>query len=239
MLDNEDLADAAYVFVGVVGLNSAFCSCVREYLTKYKVPALFYGTSHELNNKPLQTVLMHNAGVKQIKTIISKCSAVTVEHLVTELKLPLVSKVIDGSQGRGVDKHDDKATLTKLLKSKKNELYIFQEFIPNDGDIRAFYIGDELVYTIKRRTKDSSKEFRNNISLGGSHEKVKLDAVAIKLASKAQKALAFDMTGLDLIQHQETKDWYVMEVNSAPQFAGGEKDEILQKLVKLIKGVKR
>lgn len=215
----EKLSSFKFIIVGAVGKNVALNSCVQEAAKASGTKVFNYGTPTELNNKILQTVKMKQSGVEQIKTIICQPKTTSAASLVRELKLPVVSKIIDGSQGKGVEKHDTKEDLEKFLKKNKDEFFIFQEFVPNDGDYRIFYVKSRVIYTISRKSQKES-EFRNNISLGGKQENVELPPEGKKVAEAARACMGFDVTGVDLIQHKKTKKWYVMEINAAPQFWG-------------------
>lgn len=230
-LEGSSLKNFSFVFVGVIGSNSDIGDTVIQYLKEHKVPCLLYGQTYETDNKIKMTVQLKD--VPQIKTIIGTGSVLTAKELVNQLKLPLVSKIIDGSKGKGVKKHDDIGSIDKLLSADPEKVYIFQEFIPNDGDFRVFYIKRKLIYALKRMRVDD--EFRNNTSLGGRYEMIdKMPDKALKIALKAIDATGYDISGVDLIQDSRTKDWFVMEVNAAPQFGGEEFKLVLEAIAKLI-----
>jgi ribosomal protein S6--L-glutamate ligase len=133
--------------------------------------------------------------------------------------------------------------LEKYLKKNKDETIIFQKFVENEGDYRVFIIEQDIMYSIKRKSKDDKKEFRNNQSLGGTSEKSEIPKKAMDIAKKASKVMGFDISGVDLIKEKGTDNWYVLEVNSAPQFDWEEKGkesiadyrEVLDKFVSIIK----
>jgi ribosomal protein S6--L-glutamate ligase len=99
------------------------------------------------------------------------------------------------------------------------------------------------MYSIKRKSKDDKKEFRNNYSLGGTAERLEIPVKAMNIAKKASKAMGFDVSGVDLIKEKGTDNWYVLEVNSAPQFDWEQKGkksiadyrDVLDKFVSIIK----
>ena len=219
-----------FVFIGPVVENDQLCTCVHEYVEQQKIPHLFYGSSSGLNNKPLQSVKLGLSGVPQIKTIIASGEDISSAELVKALGLPVISKITDGAQGRGIEKHESASSLKKILNSGK--IHIFQKFVPNSGDYRVFFIRSKHIYTIKR--KRTTEEFKNNVSLGGTEEFVDLPGEAMKVARDAVKTMGFGVTGVDLIQHQSNKKWYVMEVNSAPQFSGKEFEMVMAELVRQI-----
>jgi hypothetical protein len=231
----EPVAKFQFILIGPVGKNIDMHTCLQAVIQARKLGSFSYGTPTELNNKPLQAVKMKLAGVAQVKTIIAVSKEISAGTLIRELKLPIVSKITDGSKGKGVEKHDDKVSLEKLLKKDPDKTYIFQEFIPNDGDYRIFYVKDRVIYYLSRKSS-SEGEFRNNVSLGGKFEYLAdLDPAAKVLANDANRCMGFDVTGVDLIQHKDTKEWYVMEINAAPQFDGEEVSSVIDAICNFIR----
>ena len=242
LVGNKNVKDFDFVFMGVVGDNGNYFVTLEKYCKENKIPIFKYGCSRERNNKIFQNTNMSLSGIPQVPTIISKCSLVNSNELIKELKLPLVSKITEGSQGEGVEIQKTKMDLEKYLKKNKEETIIFQKFIENEGDYRVFIIEQDIMYCIKRKSKDDKKEFRNNQSLGGSAERSEIPKKAMDLAKKASKSMGFDISGVDLIKENGTDNWYVLEVNSAPQFDWEEKGkksiadyrEVLDKFVEII-----
>lgn len=231
----KKLSEFEFVFVGTVGDHADLSSSILSYIKINKMKHFFYGSSSETCNKMLQSVNLLGSNVPQIKTVISRADKISASSLITSLSLPIISKIIHGSQGKGIKKHDTKEDLANHLKKNPEESYIFQEFIPNDGDLRIFYVRNKLLYSIRRKSAKDT-EFRNNTSLGGSKESIKLEPEAKKISDKANDAMKFDATGVDLIQHKVTKKWYVMEINAAPQFSGDYFEPVMDELIRLIKG---
>jgi hypothetical protein len=241
LIGNTDVNTFDFIFIGVVSKYPNYFVTLENYIKKYKIPYFKYGCSPERNNKILQNSLMSLEGVPQVPTVISKCSSVNSKDLIKEFKLPIVTKITNGSQGKGVEIQKTQTDLDKYLKKNKDETIIFQKFIENEGDYRLFFIGQNLLYTIRRKSKDSEKEFRNNYSLGGSVEKVELPKNVTDIAKKAAKVMEFDVSGVDLIKEKGTDNWYILEVNSAPQFGtknGNETiidyKEVLDKFIEII-----
>jgi len=227
LLGNKNVNTFDFIFIGVVSKYPNYFVALENYIKKYKIPYFKYGCSPERNNKILQNSLMSLENIPQVPTIISKCSSVNSKDLIKEFKLPIVTKITNGSQGKGVELQKTQTDLEKYLKKNKDETIIFQKFIENEGDYRLFYIGQNLLYTIRRKSKDNEKEFRNNYSLGGSVEKVDLPKNATDIAKKAAKVMGFDVSGVDLIKEKGTDNWYILEVNSAPQFGTKNGKEVI------------
>jgi hypothetical protein len=232
-IGKEPIESFTFIFVGLCGDNERKFALVREYITKSKVKSLTYGSSMTTSNKPIQSFRFESAGLNQPKTIIGKASELTYREIVKELGLPVISKILDGSQGKGIEKHDTNTSLIKFLESNKSKDFIFQEFIPNDGDIRAFFFRGDMIFSIKRTAK-AKGEFRNNVSLGGSQEFVELPDEAKRFALAVNNTFSMDFAGVDIIQHKKDKRWYALEINSAPQFIN--KDElVIPKIVQYIR----
>lgn len=73
-------------------------------------------------------------------------------------------------------------------------------------------MGDKVV-SAKRRT--GKKDFRANISQGGSGEAVELSEADQALCIKASQVLGLEFSGVDLIKDQDENS-YVVEVNGNP-----------------------
>ena len=243
LLGNKNVKEFDFIFIGVVGKNENYFVTLEKYCKENKVPYFKYGCSSERNNKIYQNTNMSINQIPQIPTVISKCSSVDSKDLIKELGLPIITKIVNGSQGKGVEMQKTGIDLEKYLKKNKDETIIFQKFVENDGDYRIFIIGQDVMYSIKRKTKDEKKEFRNNYSLGGTADRVEIPKKAMDIAKKASKSMGFDVSGVDLIKEKGLDNWYVLEVNSAPQFDWEEEGrkpiadyrEVLDKFIEIIK----
>lgn len=242
IFNGHSLSKYGFVFIGVVSRNPDYFVSVEEYLNLHKIPYFKYGCSPERNNKILQNRILNSKNLNPVPTVIGFCSEVNPKDLTDELGLPIVAKITDGSQGKGVTLQKTMTDLKSYLKKNSKEKIIFQKFIENDGDYRLFFIGGKLLYSIERKSSNKNKEFRNNYSLGGTVKRVDLPKKAIELAKKSAKAMGFDVAGVDLMKDPKDDKWYVLEINSAPQF--GIKDgnkiitdyrEVLDNFIEIIK----
>lgn len=158
-----------------------------------------------------------------------------IEYAARDMKLacPYVAKVSKGGrQGMGtflVSRPDDidsiRAELTRRNEEEEGYVYnrgscdwIVQEYIPNNGDYRAFVIGDECIGVTKRGAKrdrlvlnkssHGSRKFKNGrwpMSVG-------------QLAINASRVMKVDIAGVDIVRHTRTGHLYVIEVNETPRF---------------------
>jgi hypothetical protein len=218
LFNGKPLSNYGFILVGVVGNYPKYFVSLEEYMDLNKIPYFKYGCSPERNNKILQNRILHSKNLNPIPTVIGVCSEISPEEIVKELGLPIVAKITDGSQGKGITLQKNITGLRSYLRKNKDKEIIFQKFIENDGAYRIFFMGNKLMWSIEQKSSDDKKEFRNNNSLGGTAKKVEMPKEAIDLARKCSKEMKFDVSGVDLIKKKGTKDWYVLEINSAPQF---------------------
>ncbi|MDP5110515.1 MAG: 30S ribosomal protein S6--L-glutamate ligase [Rickettsiaceae bacterium] len=136
---------------------------------------------------------------------------------------PLIVKVIESTQGKGVLL----AETTKAAESLINAFlslhadFLVQEFIKESSgaDIRCFVIGDKVVAAMKRQGVEG--EFKSNLHNGGSAEMVKISPTERAVAVKAAKVLGLKVSGVDIVR--SNRGPLVLEVNSSPGLEGIEK----------------
>lgn len=129
--------------------------------------------------------------------------------------LPAIGKLLRGSQGKGVFILETPVAANTALESfsKLNASVKLQQFINAGGrDIRAIVVGDKVAVAMERQGK---KDFRANVSLGGSGKKVELSPEDKAICIKASKTLGLDFSGVDIMKDEKGKT-YVIEVNGNP-----------------------
>ncbi len=153
-------------------------------------------------------------------------SAKSVETVIGDFTFPVILKVSEGRQGRGVfllnSKDEVKEKAKELLVD--NSSVILREFIPNDGDIRIFTVGYKAIGAMKRMaTKEG--EFRSNISQGGTGEVYDLgnNPEVKEIAEKLSLITKTEIAGVDIMINKVTGKPYILEINPGPQFTGFEK----------------
>jgi ribosomal protein S6--L-glutamate ligase len=136
---------------------------------------------------------------------------------------PLVIKLLEGTQGRGVvlaDSHQSAVSIINAFKEMHANILV-QEFVEESRgmDIRCLVIGDKIVAAIKRQAKEG--EFRANVHQGGKAMKVKLSPQERTIAIAAAKAMGLRVAGVDLLRSNHGP--LVIEINSSPGLEGIEK----------------
>lgn len=150
---------------------------------------------------------------------------------------PLIVKLLEGTQGKGVVLAETKKAAESVInafKSLKANILV-QEFIKEaEGkDIRCFVIDGKVVASMQRSAPPG--EFRANVHLGGTTSVIKATAEERKLAIKATKAMGLSVAGVDIIRSSSGP--LVLEVNSSPGLEGIETathTDVAQMMIKSI-----
>lgn len=133
---------------------------------------------------------------------------------------PLIVKLLEGTQGRGVVLAETRKAAESVINAFKslNANLLVQEFIKeaNGKDLRCFVINGKVVASIQRTAAPG--EFRANIHQGGSASVVKITPEERKLAIKAAKCMGLKVAGVDIIR--SSKGPLLLEVNSSPGLEG-------------------
>jgi ribosomal protein S6--L-glutamate ligase len=133
---------------------------------------------------------------------------------------PLVIKLLEGTQGRGV-------VLAETAKAGESVIdafreldanFLVQEFVKEakGADIRCFVIGNRVVAAMMRQAKEG--EFRSNLHRGGTATVVKLTPRERATAIRAAKTMGLNVAGVDIIRGKDGP--LVLEVNSSPGLEG-------------------
>ena len=133
---------------------------------------------------------------------------------------PLILKLLEGAQGRGVVLAETQKAAESVINAMKslNANLLVQEFIKEAGgkDLRCFVIGNKVVSAIERTA--AVGDFRSNIHQGGSAQAVRIRPEERKLAVAATRALGLDVAGVDIIRSERGP--LLLEVNSSPGLEG-------------------
>lgn len=133
---------------------------------------------------------------------------------------PLIVKLLEGTQGKGVVLAETKKAAESVINAFKslNANILVQEFIKEaDGkDLRLFVVDGKVVAAIQREAAPG--EFRANIHMGGTASVIKPTADEKRIAIKAAKAMDLKVAGVDIIR--SSKGPLLLEVNSSPGLEG-------------------
>lgn len=133
---------------------------------------------------------------------------------------PLIIKLLEGTQGRGVVLAETKKAAESVInafKSLRADILV-QEFIKEAAgkDIRCFVVDGKVVASIQREAEPG--EFRANIHQGGTASLIVPTADEKRIAIKAAKCMGLKVAGVDIIR--SAKGPLLLEVNSSPGLEG-------------------
>lgn len=164
--------------------------------------------------------LLADKAIDTPATSYANCSTDTNAMIALVGGAPLIVKMTEGTQGRGVFFAETRQAAQSLINAFR-ELkgnFLVQEFIAEAGgsDIRCFVIGGKVVTAMKRQAKKG--DFRSNLHQGGKALTVKLTPAERAIAVKAAKIMGLDMAGVDIIRSDRGS--LVLEVNTSPGLQG-------------------
>ena len=140
----------------------------------------------------------------------------------------MVYKPIDGWGGNGMALIESQLMFDTLMpfinKSDARNVYV-ERFIKNDySDFRVDIVDGEFVACYGR--KANGREWRTNITSGGSVIMREANDEIIALAKKATAALGLEIGGVDILYDEEREEYVVLEVNGIPAFATPDQEEM-------------
>lgn len=164
--------------------------------------------------------ILSRKGVGMPVTGCAHSTKMTKELINTVGGSPVVIKLLEGTQGKGVVLAETQKAAESVIDAFRGlkAFFLVQEFIKEaDGcDLRCFVVGDKVVASMLR--KAPSGEFRSNLHRGGHASKVKLTPEERKTALRAAQAMGLNMAGVDILRSNHGP--LVMEVNSSPGLRG-------------------
>jgi ribosomal protein S6--L-glutamate ligase len=193
----------------------------------------------ESRNKMRSLQILTQAGILVPATVLTR-STRSLRGAVEAVKgLPVVLKILQGTQGVGVMLVHTPISLGSVLDTLQtlNQDVIVQQFIVEGAgrDFRAFVVGNKVVAAMMRTAPQG--EFRSNIHRGGEGNIVKLPPQHEKAAIRAAKVLGLHIAGVDLMESNQGP--MVIEVNSSPGFEGIEKATGINVAAQIIKHIKK
>lgn len=166
---------------------------------------------------------LQKAGIPMPRTIIAPMTydgiGFTSLSFLTEvekrLSFPLIVKEAFGSFGEQVYMARDYNELLSLVSHSKTTKLLFQEYIAasHGRDVRLQVVGNQVVAAMMRH---SDRDFRANITAGGTMEAYSPSKEETDIALQAARAVGADFAGVDLLFGSERA--LVCEVNSNAHF---------------------
>ncbi len=133
---------------------------------------------------------------------------------------PLVVKMLQGTQGKGVVLAETQKAAESLIDAFKglDAHFLVQEYIreARGADVRCLVIGSKVVAAMKRQAAPG--EFRSNLHRGGTASLIKLTPEERSTATRAARRMGLNVAGVDLLRSNHGP--VVLEVNSSPGLEG-------------------
>lgn len=149
-------------------------------------------------------------------------------ELVGLLGTPFVLKEATSNRGKNNFLIASEQTFLDVLAvATHDQTFIAQKYIENDGFYRMYVLGKNVDLAIFRaahphkddRRKHLNKPFGSvNASL---MDMADIPAKAHDLTTRAAGTMNRQVAGVDILQDKQTKKWYILEVNNAPQLRSG------------------
>lgn len=164
--------------------------------------------------------LLARSGVGMPATGFARSPKVTNELIKFAGGAPLVVKLLEGTQGRGVVLAETKKAAESVIGAFQGlgANILVQEFIKEAGgsDVRCLVVGNKVVGAMMRVAQEG--EYRSNLHRGGTAIKVRLTKEERATAIQAAKVMGLQLCGVDLLRSDDGPK--VLEVNSSPGLEG-------------------
>jgi [lysine-biosynthesis-protein LysW]--L-2-aminoadipate ligase len=190
-----------------------------RFFEHYGVPTVNpYEVVALCGDKVLASLRLDEAGIPTPRTVVALTPEAALKAL-DEIGYPAVLKPPIGSWGRLMAKVDDPEEAEQIIEHKTalgspmHSIFYVQEYIAKpERDLRAFVVGDEIVASMSRHSKD----WRTNASRGATAEPHAPTPEMTDLALRAAAAVGGGVLAVDLM---ESPDGLVVhEVNPTPEF---------------------
>src|SRR5690606_14564903 len=205
-----------------IGASITFygCAVVRQFEMMVVFSIVSSGAILRYRDKLKCLQLLSKAGIGMPKTVFTNYSR-DVEEVINHVGgVPVIIKLLEGTQGLGVVLAETKNAAESVLEAFNGleARVIVQEFIKeaNGADIRALIVDGQVVGAMKRQGKEG--EFRSNLHRGGTAEVITLNEQELQLAMNAAKVLKLPVCGVDMLQ--SARGPLLLEVNSTPGLEG-------------------
>ena len=177
----------------------------------------------ESRDKMRSLQVLSETGLRVPTTVLCRGSKALRSALTAVKEMPVILKVLRGTQGVGVMLLHSPVSVASVLDTLNtlDEDVILQEFLRQGAgkDYRAFVVGGRVIATMLRTAPQG--EFRSNIHRGGEGKLVTLSASYRRVAVRAAQVFNLGVAGVDIMEGPNGPT--LLEVNSSPGFEGIEK----------------
>ena len=168
------------------------------------------------DNKMSNIIALERNNISVPRTsIVNNVKSIEQAHDNIGGKFPVIIKTLKGTQGVGVSKVNDMASLVSVCQSlwKFNADLLIQEYFELKSDIRTLVVNNKIIGSAER-IKANDQEFRNNVHLGADTRPYQLSKIEKELVINAARSVGTSYCGVD--HCKVGKDFYILEVNGSP-----------------------
>ncbi len=222
ILYKNEFLDHVDAIIPRIGASVTFygCAVVRQFEMMNVFTTATSDAILRSRDKLRSLQRLSKAGIGMPKTFFTNYST-DIDQVISHVGgVPLIIKLLEGTQGLGVVLAETKTAAKSVLEAFNGleARVIVQEFIAeaNGTDLRALVVDGHVVGAMKRQGVEG--EFRSNLHRGGSAKVIRLSEPELKLAMKAARALKLPVCGVDMLQ--SARGPLLLEVNSTPGLEG-------------------
>lgn len=168
--------------------------------------------------------LAEKEGVRTPKTIYFGPDADLTE-VTNSIHFPMVVKRAHSSAKRGVRLVESETNLYRTVEQIRDgdTLMFAREFIPHEVEWRVIILNGKpiVIYERQSRVKKFLGAFEKDAIRNSRGPKELPDVV--RLAKKTASALKYELSGIDIVRHQESGELYMLDANPMPVFEWAEK----------------
>ena len=168
------------------------------------------------DNKMSNVIMLERNNIPTPRSsILSNKKSIEDAHKRIGGKFPVIIKTLTGTQGVGVSKVNDMASLVSVAQSlwKFNAQILIQEYFDMDSDVRTLVVNGKIIASAER-TRENTKDFRNNVHLGASTKPYKLSREEADIIVNAARSSGALYCGVDSCLNKGKP--YILEVNGSP-----------------------
>jgi ribosomal protein S6--L-glutamate ligase len=179
------------------------------------------------DSKLFQYLLLSQKGISVPATIFMLPANLSgsFEAFATRLGVPFVLK--DSHANRGDNNYlihsEEEFEKYATQATTYDEHLLGQKYIPNNGDYRIMVLGRQIGMAIYRWRQDEMTHL-NNTSAGGQSREVKVSQLPeqVRIDSlTAASVMQLGVAGVDMVEDNQSGQWYCLEVNHAPKISTG------------------
>lgn len=228
---DKDLADYDLVYVKSHWNYPEQSAALAEYLV-FKSKRFFDGElkGYTSRGKLSESMKLSTHGVAVPRTFAAFPQLLKkyLKHITSEIGFPMVFKAASADRGKDNFIARDTATLKRLLDTvPQDKIYIAQKYIENSGYWRVNVLGKEPNLAVYRSAFPGDDPLKSHLNkpAGGANATVvpigELDPEIAQLAVKASIYMKREISGVDIIQDDNSGKMYVIEANNSPQLRSG------------------